>query len=69
MVGTLLCKCYPEESAIMTQLTQGAESNAAVVVLRNLKQLARQASTDVEGVVAWLENSYSPAEAMHKLLE
>jgi hypothetical protein len=58
-----------EKAVIMTQLRKGAESNAAVLVLRNLKQLARQTSTDVEGAVAWLESSYSPAEAMHKLLE
>jgi hypothetical protein len=53
----------------MTQLTKGAESNAAVLILRNLKQLARETHTDVEGVVAWLESSYNPTEAMHKLME
>jgi hypothetical protein len=53
----------------MVRLTKDAESNPAVLVLCNLKQLARQTSTDVEGVVAWLESSYNPAEAMRKLLE
>jgi hypothetical protein len=53
----------------MTQFTKGVESNAAVLALHNLKQLARETHTDVEGVVAWLESSYNPEEAMHKLLE
>lgn len=69
MLATPLVDGPQEKLAIMTQLTKGAESNAAVLVLRNLKQLAHQTSTDVEGVVAWLESSYSPVEAMHKLLE
>jgi hypothetical protein len=53
----------------MAQLTKRVESDAVVLVLRNLKRLARETSTDVEGVVAWLGNSYSPVEAMRKLLE
>jgi hypothetical protein len=53
----------------MTQFTKGAEANAAALAVRSLKQLARETSTDVEGVVAWLKCSYNPAEAMHKLLE
>ena len=53
----------------MTQFTNGAEANRAVLAVHNLKKLARQTSTDVEGVVAWLHSSYNPIDAMDKLLE
>jgi hypothetical protein len=69
MLATPPLDDHLERSAIMTQLTRGAEANAAALAVRHLKQLAREKSTDVEGVVAWLQSSYNPAEAMHKLLE
>lgn len=53
----------------MTQLTNGAEANVAVLAVYNLKKLARETSTDVEGVVAWLHSSYNPIDAVVKLLE
>lgn len=53
----------------MTQLANGAEANVAVLAVHNLKKLARETSTDVEGVVAWLQISYNPVDAMDKLLE
>ena len=53
----------------MTELTNGSEANMAVLALHNLKKLARETSTDVEGAVAWLHSSYNPIEAMDKLLE
>jgi hypothetical protein len=53
----------------MTQLTNGAEAQVAILAVHNLKKLAREASTDVEGVVVWLQRSYNPVEAMDKLLE
>lgn len=53
----------------MTQLTNGAEVNVAVLAVRNLMKLAGETSTDVEGVIAWLQRSYNPVDAMDKLLE
>jgi hypothetical protein len=53
----------------MTPLANGAEANMAVLAVNNLKKLARENSTDVEGVVAWLQRSYNPVDAMDKLLE
>jgi hypothetical protein len=53
----------------MTQLTNGAEAQVAILAVHNLKKLAREISTDVEGVVAWLQSSYNPVDAMDKLLE
>lgn len=35
----------------------------------NLKKLAYENSTDVEGVVAWLQSSCNPVDAMDRLLE
>ena len=60
---------YGGKWAVMPQLAKRVEPDAVVLVLRNLKRLARETSTDVEGVVAWLGSSYSPVEAMRKLLE
>jgi len=53
----------------MTQITNGAKATPAVLVVSNLKKLARETSTDVEGVVAWLQSSYNPADAVQKLME
>ncbi|HZS22434.1 MAG TPA: hypothetical protein VFA63_15810 [Pseudonocardiaceae bacterium] len=53
----------------MTQSTNGTEANVAVLAVRNLKKLASETFTDVEGVVAWLQSSYNPVDAMDKLLE
>jgi hypothetical protein len=53
----------------MTQLTNGAEAKVAILAVHNLKKLARETSTDVEGVVAWLQSSYNPVDALDKLLE
>lgn len=53
----------------MTQFTNGAEANMAVLAVHNLKKLARETSTDVDGVVVWLRSSYNPIDAMGKLLE
>jgi hypothetical protein len=53
----------------MKQRTNGAEAQVAILAVRNLKKLAREISTDVEGVVAWLQRSYNPVDAMDKLLE
>jgi hypothetical protein len=46
---------------------EGAETNAKI--LHNLKQLARQRGTDVEGVVLWLAVSHDPGDAMNELLK
>ena len=48
----------------MTLLSNGAEASTAVLAVNNLKKLARENSTDVEGVVAWLQRSYNPVDAM-----
>lgn len=53
----------------MTQLANGTETNMGVVALYNLKKLARETWTDVEGVVAWLQSAYNPVAAMDKLLK
>ena len=58
-----------EKSTIMTQLADGAEANMAVLAVHNLKKIARETSTDVEGAVAWLQSSYNPADAMDMLLK
>lgn len=50
----------------MTPLANGAEANIAVLAVNNLKKLARENSTDVEGVVAWPQRSYNPVDAMDK---
>jgi hypothetical protein len=57
------------ESTIMTRLANGAEVNMAVLAVYNLKKLACEISTGVDGVVAWLQSSYNPVDAMDKLLE
>jgi len=53
----------------MTQLANGADANMAVLAVHNMKRLARETFTDVEGVVAWLQSSCNPVDAMQKLLE
>ena len=45
----------------------GAEPNTKI--LHNLKQLARQRGTDVEGVVSWLAVSHNPGDALKELLK
>jgi hypothetical protein len=52
-----------QKEAIMEQV------ELVTKILFNLKQLAHQKGTDVEGVVSWLAISYNPAEAMNKLLD
>ena len=46
---------------------EGVDLNAKI--LHNLKQLARQRRTGVEGVVLWLAMSYNPGQAMNELLK
>lgn len=53
----------------MTLLTNDTEVNMAVRAVDNLKKLAYENSTDVEGVVAWLQSSCNPVDAMDRLLE
>jgi len=53
----------------MTQPPNGADANMAVLAVHNMKRLARETFTDVEGVVAWLQSSCNPVDAMQKLLE
>ena len=60
---------WQEKSTIMAQLTNGAGTNMAVLAVHNLKKLARETSTDVDGVVTWLQSFYNPTDAMDKLLE
>ena len=52
----------------MTLLTNDTEVNMAVRAVDNLKKLAYENSTDVEGVVAWLQSSCNPVDAMGRLL-